>query len=1003
MIVEIGNGKEGLKDYLETGKKKGRELHRNELDQRVPLFGDLNSFELATSIHGGDGTRYNHITLSFTESHVSDEMLQTAVNEFRDHALSAWPKSERHRIAFYAEAHRPRLLRYINAAEGRDVVRLTHIHIGLGRHDLALGTAIDVFGYLGNPENLKYIDAWQESFNSKYGFSSPKDNPKITPENAIDVLARYTGHKPDVLGNFNERKSALELNLQKAILSEDITSWDGFARLLAKYGQVSKINEGKFGECYRIKPTGSDRAMRLKGVFFQRDFIERATSVKTALIEQRARVAYRDQMQPRKEPAYVAGLLAEWATVKARENRYLHTGSKFYKEVYLPADAGTRFKILNQIESNNNVIPSSLAATNRKASPARNRLLGLRVRDMDGIQRRSEMLLRSNAGVDVSPQSTGLPDGTELRQGNGIERRSPSGVAPSEHLNAVGAGNLESGRAERKVRQKADDRLDHVAQPSSVIGRMHANLLDRYEQAADKERYAEIRRNLDGTFLLNSLSHTHGLDVELYRVTAAKDGSMRIQCGTRALSPSDFLRMEMGLSWREAAPILRRVYVQQIGKAVTSPRGKATASPLWQQFKDGRAAAQAQLRERLDAFKIDSKARHGVLARSSAEEQKRSLSGLTGGARKAARSLAALRAASLKAELTAALSIERQSLRETVYPAQAVAWRLFLQERAQTGSEEALTALRKLDDTARTSRPSITGIIQLDDTDERQWKRRLSTQGTGQSFLNMLVHTVERNGDVTYRHNGRAVLRDEGRRIAVLDPDSDTAIEAALLIAQQKFGAHLSPTGPAEFQQRVVAVAVALGMAVKFVDPQLEALRQQLTEEKFRAARTPEPPPLQNPAAQRSLSNESVKRGIGAAVVNATQFAEVAPQPAIPPKAKVKRAATPVMVNEEAPQPAPAAPPVLAVEPLLAKDWMTTWSARTGKTVVPATPGDGTISYIVEYVGPDGVVVNKGRSGSVYPLPPALTLTVGDRIVIGKDSQIHGQKVIDAGRGRFER
>ncbi len=546
MIVEIGNGKDGLKDYLETGKKKGRDLHRNELDQRVPLFGDLNAFELATSTHGGDGTRYNHITLSFTESHVSDEMLQAAVNEFRDHALSAWPESERHRIAFYAEAHRPRLLRYINAAEGKDVVRLTHIHIGLGRHDLVDGKTIDVFGYLGNPENLKYIDAWQESFNSKYGFSSPKDNPKITPENAIDILARYTGHKPDALGGFNERKSALELDLQKAILSADITSWDGFAKLLAKYGQVSKINEGKFGECYRIKPTGSERAMRLKGVFFQRDFIERSTTVKTALIEQRARVAYLEQMQPRKEPAYVAGLLADWATVKARENRYLHTGSKFYKEVYLPADASTRFKILNQIESNSNVIPSSLAAKNRKTSPARNRLPGLRVRDMDGIQRRSEMLLRSNASLDVSPQSTGLPDGTELRQGNGIERRSSGGIASSERLNAVGAGNLESGRAERKVRQKADGRLDHVAQASSVIGRMHADLLDRYEQAADKERYAEIRRNLDGTFLLNSLSHTHGVDVELYQVTAAKDGSMRIQCGTRALSPSDFLKIEIG-------------------------------------------------------------------------------------------------------------------------------------------------------------------------------------------------------------------------------------------------------------------------------------------------------------------------------------------------------------------------------------------------------------------------------------------------------------------------
>ncbi len=413
--------------------------------------------------------------------------------------------------------------------------------------------------------------------------------------------------------------------------------------------------------------------------------------------------------------------------------------------------------------------------------------------------------------------------------------------------------------------------------------------------------------------------------------------------------------------------------------------------------------AQAQLRERLEAFKIDSKARHGVLARASADEQKRSLSGLIGVTRKAARSLAVLRAASLKAELTAALSIERQSLRETIYPAQAVAWGLFLQKRAQAGSEEALSSLRKLDNTARTGGPSITGIIQLDAQDEREWKRRLSVQAANRSLLNMLVHTVERNGDVTYRHHGRAVLRDEGPRIAVLDPDSDAAIEAALLMAQQKFGTHLSITGPAQFQQRVVAVAVAQGIAVEFVDPQLEDIRQQLAEEKFRAVRTPAPPPLQNPAAELSSSNESVKRGMSVAAVDATQIADAPTQRAVPSKVNVRRAATPPMVNKEAPQPAPAAPPELAVELLSAKDWITIWSAQTGKAVVSATVGDGATSYIVEYVGPDGIVLNKGRSGAVYPLPPTLTLTVGDRIVIGKNSQIHIPKAIYVGRGGSER
>ena len=126
MIIEIGGGEGGFKEYLESGQKKGRELHRNQLDQRIPLFGDLNVFEIATSSYLGDGKRYDHVTISFSENYVSDEMLQQAVTEFRDHVFSAWHEDERHRISFYAEAHRPKILSYTNAETGERIERLTH-------------------------------------------------------------------------------------------------------------------------------------------------------------------------------------------------------------------------------------------------------------------------------------------------------------------------------------------------------------------------------------------------------------------------------------------------------------------------------------------------------------------------------------------------------------------------------------------------------------------------------------------------------------------------------------------------------------------------------------------------------------------------------------------------------------------------------------------------------------------------------------------------------------
>lgn len=840
MIVEIGGGKGGFKEYLEHGKKQGRDLHRDQLDQRVALAGDLDVFEMATSAHGGGGHHYDHITLSFSERHVTDEMLQVAVAEFRDHALAAWPEAERHRIAFYAEAHRPRILSYINSETGKKMERLTHIHIGLGKHDLLTGESIEPLGFLGaQADNLKYIDAWQESFNARHGFGSPKDNPKITPENAVDVLARYTGQRPDELGSFNGRKAALEVTLQKEIIAENITTWESFGKLLTKHGAVSKMREGQFGECYRLMPHGASRAMRLQGVFFQRQFIERPTSEKVAILSEKAKVAYLEQMQPRKEPQYIAKMLAEWHGFKARENRYLHTGSKFYQEVYKPADAATRQHLLDQIEGNHHGIQGSAATQNRKIATTRNRVPRMPVRNLDGIQSRTEMLLRDHAGMDVRAEPATQPDGAGVRQtdGAGSRRGRTDGASDAEHGGSRQSGPGGAGRDASQAGHEG--KRDRLIQPSSVLARIHADLRERYEQAADKERYAEIRRHLDCTQLLARLSHSHGLEPALYPVTKAMDGTPRIECGTRGLTPSDFLTKEMGLPWREAAPILRQVYELQIGKKLTRSRDKSPSVQLWQDFKTEQMAGKPALTLRLQAFDAETKALRTSLFTTQRSGQTKALAGLSGTARKSALSLEKFRVATVKAEFTE----DRRAQRKSIHPIQAQAWQLFLQTRAQAGSEEALAALRKLDDTARAApAQTITGTIYLGD-DEDEKKRRRSARESSAAILRTLVHQVEINGDITYSKHGRAMLRDEGPHLAVLDQNSEEAIAAGLLIAREKFGQDLTLTGSPDFQRRVVAVAVAQGIPVKFVDPQLEALRLQLVDDKRQVSRPAPAPP----------------------------------------------------------------------------------------------------------------------------------------------------------------
>lgn len=916
MIVEISSGKGGFKPYLEHGQKKGRDQHRDQLDQRIALAGDLDVFEVATSVGDGDGYKYDHITLSFSEDHVSDEVLQLAVAAFREHALAAWPQGDRHRIAFYAESHRPRITSYTNSETGVQVERLTHIHIGLGKHDLLTGKPIAPLGFLGHPsDNLKYIDAWQESFNARHGLSSPKDNPKIAPEDAVDILARYTGHRPDALGSFNQQKSAFELALQKEIISKNVTTWDGLGKLLSAYGTVSKIRADQFNECYRIKLSGAHRAMRLQGVFFQRQFIERPTVEKIEVLTRKAKTAYLEQMQPRKGPEYLAKTLTEWHSTKARELRYLHTGSAFFKDVYLPADIPTRIEILNKLERQAHGIPRSTNHPNRALTPTRNCVPGMPIRDMDAIQRRSEMLLRDDTGVDVRAFAGKKSMDLGLRPADGGRGGSIGTNRHGVNLTYQTCG---------------------LTQPSSVLDRVISDMRERYAQAADQDKYAEIRKNIDCSQLLNRLSHSHGIKPALYQLATAKDGTPRIQCGTRALSPSDFLLKELGLPWREAGPILRASYEHQIDKMATPARLVPTSKSLWLEFKAAQLTDKPAIAAHLQAFDAETGALRKALAVRLKHDSTKALTGLSGASRKATQSLQKLAVATVKAEF----NDERRARRKTIRPLQAQAWRLFLLGLAQAGQTEALAALRKLDDTARAApAQSISGTIYLDDEDDK--KRRRARKTDSAWVLNELTYVIAINGDVTYSRHGHAVLRDEGRHLAVLDPNDKEAIEAALLLAREKFGPTLTLTGSPEFKQRVVAVAVAKGIPVKFDDPQLETLRLRLSEEKHQA-RT-----IQHSPAQRE---------------------ELAP----------------------------------VVADLPAQPTAAEWIASQSKTAVLPYAKDGSLTqYIVVHVAADGVVVDHGRGRlAIYPLPDDISMQAGDRVVIGRDGRLGLPAVPEPGNKR---
>ena len=156
MLIRVRGGETGIKEYLEEGRKDGRDYRRAELDERVILAGDLALTDAVISGMDKQGERYLHITLSFKEDEISRELLQAITDEFRDFAMTAFDGDE---YNFYAEAHLPRIRSYTNQQTGEFIERKPHIHIVIPEYNLLSQRNLNPFGKVD--QQTKFLEAFQ--------------------------------------------------------------------------------------------------------------------------------------------------------------------------------------------------------------------------------------------------------------------------------------------------------------------------------------------------------------------------------------------------------------------------------------------------------------------------------------------------------------------------------------------------------------------------------------------------------------------------------------------------------------------------------------------------------------------------------------------------------------------------------------------------------------------------------------------------------------------------
>jgi hypothetical protein len=84
--------------------------------------------------------------------------------------------------------------------------------------------------------------------------------------------------------------------------------------------------------------------------------------------------------------------------------------------------------------------------------------------------------------------------------------------------------------------------------------------------------------------------------------------------------------------------------------------------------------------------------------------------------------------------------------------------------------------------------------------------------------------------------------------------------------------------------------------------------------------------------------------------------------------------------------------------PMSAHEWLKKWSQETGKSIGAAVAENEDAAYTVVYVAPDGIVLDRGRTGAVYLAPVDLVLVVGDKVVVNREEQLQRARIPELGK-----
>lgn len=499
MLIRVSGGNNGIKEYLEEGVKNGRDYTRDELDQRVILAGDLEITNDVIQSIDTDSERYMHITLSFKEDYIEEDVLHCISEDFRKFIMSAYDDDE---YSYYSEAHIPKIKTLPDNKTGVIAERKPHIHIVIPEINLQNGQRLYPLSRVS--DQTSYIDSFQEVMNEKYGFASPK----------VHVRGKFTNENTFEGANKNIKEFVLS-----QIIENDIRSIDELKEHLTAQGfQVKERNADKPNNYLNIKHPDNHRGVNLKDNAFQPAFLALSAKEKQSQLQEKPTEHYQTPELTYKATKTAHKMLNHWHEQRAAEVRFI---VKHNKTAYRNLSTEDKLTFLSQKKE----------AARDRGNPIKGNEYRISLRD-------SEQALNT-AGEHLS---------NAQRNCHGIK----SGIRRFVDRRAVRTVCTALQRCERN--QKS-------SWPPLPERQRSSNPVNQYQQQREQSKQANVAAHTNqvrAAPLLQYLAQSHGVQPNKYPITTGKDGRDRIICGNRKLNVSDFLTKEMSFSWKEAQTLLAR-------------------------------------------------------------------------------------------------------------------------------------------------------------------------------------------------------------------------------------------------------------------------------------------------------------------------------------------------------------------------------------------------------------------------------------------------------------